>query len=148
MEALTRFRVSQMTDVISSLVIAPLIAIMTSYPPTLPRQVIQLFDFPIVRLIGLSLVLVLAFIAPITAIVMGVGFAILMEDILKTSKIGEAFRIQPQPEGFLIKSPDEDDIPDKVGNKVAEPFNVALEHIRRAELAIQSLARPAKKLPA
>jgi len=137
-----------MTDVISSLVIAPLIAIMTSYPPLLPRQVIQLFDFPIFRLIGLSLVLVLAFIAPITAIVMGIGFAILLEDILKTSKIGEAFQSQPHSEGFLIKSPDEDDIPDKVGNKVAEPFNVALEHIRRAELAIQSLARPAKKLPA
>lgn len=144
METLQKFRVSHTTDAIASLVLAPVMAIITSYPPTLPQWVIQGFDFPIIRLLGFALVLLLAFITPITAIVLGVGLAVLMEDILKLSRMSEAFRTE-KTEGFVLA--DTDGLEESVGNKVAEPFNVALEHIRRAELAIQSLAKPPKKLP-
>jgi phosphate/sulfate permease len=145
MDTLLKFRVPHTTDVIASLVLAPVMAIMTSYPPTLPQWVIQGFDFPIIRLGLLGVVLLLAFITPITAIVLGVGLAVLMEDILKLSRMSEeAFRTE-QTEGFVLA--DTDGLDESVGNKVAEPFNVALEHIRRAELAIQSLAKPPRKLP-
>lgn len=144
METLQKFRVSHTMDVIASLVLAPVMAIITSYPPTLPQWVIQGFDFPIIRLLGFALVLLLAFITPITAIVLGVGLAVLMEDILKLSRMSEAFRTE-KTEGFVLANTD--GLEESVGNKVAEPFNVALEHIRRAELAIQSLAKPPKKLP-
>ena len=151
-KGLETIRLSLKIDSLFALVIAPLIAIATSYPPTLPEWIFTLIDYPVFRLILYGIVMVGAFIAPLSTTVIGVGLAIIIEDIMKLVKDTENFQTtvlhSQTDEGFQQKEiPAENEtLPEKAGRKASEPFTTALDHIRQAEQAIQTMLRGAQKI--
>ncbi len=58
----------------------------TSFPPSIHSAFVKAYDYPIARVGLFASVLATAFYAPVTAIIYGMGVAIISEDILKSSR--------------------------------------------------------------
>lgn len=74
--------------------IAGVMAGVLSYPPTLPASVIALYDYPIVRVALLGAIVWIFKIYPEIGLVLAMSYAILVDDIVKTSES------MPYAEGF------------------------------------------------
>lgn len=134
-------------DNIIALLLSPGTGVVTSYPPKLPTTLIKLYDYPIFRIIMLGSILALSFYYPVVAIVLGVSFGIITEDIYKTA------RGSPKKEGFYNSIVDLDDdvtndAPDRIANKSVEQFENALNLVRQAEEALQRLTKPPRRIDA
>jgi len=133
-------------DNIIALLLSPGSGVVTSYPPKLPNTLIQLYDYPIFRIVILGLILALSFYYPVIAIVLGVSFGIVTEDIYKTAK-GLS-----KKEGFNSNIDLYDDVtndaPDRIANKSVEQFENALNLVRQAEEALQRITKPPRRIDA
>lgn len=76
------------------LIIALILSIVSSYPPTIPAIMIKAYDYPIIRLLILSGIFYLSTIIPDLIIPIAIVYAILSDDIVKTSS-REQFQGRP-----------------------------------------------------
>jgi hypothetical protein len=67
------------------LIIALILSIVSSYPPTIPMIMIKAYDYPIIRLLLLTGIFYLSTIIPDLIIPIAIVYAILSDDIVKTS---------------------------------------------------------------
>ena len=67
------------------LIIALILSVVSSYPPTIPMIIVKAYDYPIIRLILLSGIFYLSTIIPDLMIPIAIVYAILSDDIVKTS---------------------------------------------------------------
>lgn len=67
------------------LIIALILSIVSSYPPTIPAIIVKAYDYPIIRLLVLSGIFYLSTIIPDFIIPIAIVYAILSDDIVKTN---------------------------------------------------------------
>lgn len=120
-------------DVVHSVVIAGITGYVTSFPPSVHSLVVKAYDYPIARIALFASVLVTAFYAPITAIIYGIGIAIVSEDIMKSSH--NAYKTK---ESFTTKDTviDVDELRKSLNIQVAKrmsPVEEALEKVKHVE---------------
>jgi len=118
-------------DVIHSVVIAGMAGYVTSFPPSVHSLVVKAYDYPIARIALFASVLVTAFYAPITAIIYGVGIAIVSEDIMKSSHNADKTK-----ESFTTKDINVDELRKSLNIQVAKrmsPIEEALEKVKHVE---------------
>lgn len=118
-------------DVAHSIVIAGITGYVTSFPPSVHSLVVKAYDYPIARIALFASVLVTAFYAPITAIIYGVGIAIVSEDIMKSSHNADKTK-----ESFATKDIDVDELRKSLNIQVAKrmsPVEEALEKVKHVE---------------
>jgi len=77
------------------------LANITSFPPKLPGYVIQMYDYPIIRVILLALISGIGLYVPEIAVLLAIGYGIVGEDIIKTSRISKDEIKGEKSEGFL-----------------------------------------------
>lgn len=83
------------------LIIALILSIVSSYPPTIPMIMIKAYDYPIIRLLLLTGIFYLSTIIPDLIIPIAIVYAILSDDIVKTSS-REQFQGSPNNSYPLI----------------------------------------------
>lgn len=113
-------------DLVHSAVISLVTGYITSFPPSVHSVVVKAYDYPIARVLLYASILVTALYAPVTAILYGVGIAIMSEDIMKSSKA-------VTPEAFRSG---QDDLRESLKIQVAKhmsPIEEALEKVKQAE---------------
>ena len=118
-------------DVLHSIVIASMTGYVTSFPPSVHSLVVKAYDYPIARIALFASVLVTAFYAPITAIIYGIGIAIVSEDIVKSSH-----NVDNARESFVSKHTDIDELRKSLNIQVAKrmsPVEEALEKVKHVE---------------
>ena len=76
------------------LIIALILSIVSSYPPTIPMIIVKAYDYPIIRLLALIGIFYLSTIIPDLMIPIAIVYAILSDDIVKTSS-REQFQGRP-----------------------------------------------------
>lgn len=119
------------------LVLAPLL----SYPPTLPGIVISLYDYPIIRLLSLSVIVLTAYIMPEIAIILGIAYAILSEDIMKTTgklgDTGESFQT------MLNLVPQETDVNDArhINSQTTKSLDNVMTMVKKLETELHDMSR-------
>lgn len=105
-----------------------------SYPPKLHRAIIQAYDYPILRILLFSSVLTMAFYIPVTAIIYGIGIALVSENIMRSSK-------NAPTEGFTEDTrEDANDTENALRIQVAKkmaPIEAALASVKKTEVALQ-----------
>lgn len=117
-------------DVLHSIVIATMTGYVTSFPPSVHSLVVKAYDYPIARIALFASILVTAFYAPITAIIYGVGIAVVSEDIMKSSQ-----SVEKTKESF-VNGIDIDELRKSLNIQVAKrmsPVEEALEKVKHAE---------------
>jgi hypothetical protein len=115
----------------------------TSYPPNLPVGVIQSYDYPIVRLLVLGGIFYTAIHLPDLAILLAIVYAILADDIVKTSS-----KVKEMPEGFsdfqmINLLPGASDVQEAniVSEKKMVSLDMVKDTIQRLESQIADLSR-------
>jgi hypothetical protein len=120
-------------DVLHSIVIAAMAGYVTSFPPSVHSMVVRAYDYPIARIALFASVLFTAFYAPITAIIYGIGIAIVSEDIVKSSRNAAKSGLN---ESFTTDSDMVKDLRKSLNIQVAKqmsPIEEALEKVKQAE---------------
>lgn len=102
----------------------------TSYPPTLPVSVIQMYDYPVMRLLVLGGIFYIATILPEIAILLAIVYAILADDIVKTSsrKKSESFQTSKNDYPLINLLPGTSDLED--ANVITDKKMVSLDTIK------------------
>lgn len=75
-----------MLDISLAILVSLLSGVILKFPPSLPQELIRLYDYPIFRMLILGIILGLSFIIPITCIVLGIFAGIVFEDTISSSK--------------------------------------------------------------
>ena len=119
----------------------------TSYPPALPINIIQMYDYPIIRLLVLGGIFYIALHYPDVSILLAVVYAILADDIVKTSTRLKSEEFRNSKDFPLINLlPGTSDIQE--ANEVSEQKMVSLDMIKdtiqRLESQVADLSRSHK----
>lgn len=127
-----------MYGLIFGLLLALVLTPILSYPPTVPPVIVSLYDYPIVRLLSLLLIGFLAYVLPEAAIILGIAYAILSEDIMKTTRgESEAFH------DILNLVPHENDVDE--AKRFIDPSSRTLENamsmVKRLETELNDISR-------
>jgi hypothetical protein len=121
-------------DVLYSILSSSIVGYVTSFPPSIHSFVVKAYDYPVARMLVFMSVLVVAFYAPITSIIYGIGLAIISEDILKTSA-----RVNVPTEQFVSNN-EIDEIRKSLNIQVAKkmsPVEEALEKVKHVETLLR-----------
>ena len=89
-------------------ILAGSLASIISFPPNVPSYIIQLYDYPILRVIVLTIISGIGLYIPEVALLLAVGYGIIGEDIIKSASVGANSRVKvgavggdnPRNEGF------------------------------------------------
>lgn len=143
-----------MYSLILGLILALALAVILSYPPQLPPNVVKAYDYPIIRLLVLSGIFGLAYYYPEFAIILAIAYAILADDIVKTSARvkgeGNENFTSASASGFnminLLPGPSEVQEASKfVGNTNGQvSLDTLLGTIKQLETQVQDLSRKTK----
>jgi hypothetical protein len=69
-------------------ILAGSLASIISFPPNVPSYIIQLYDYPILRVIVLTIISGIGLYIPEVALLLAVGYGIIGEDIIKSASVG------------------------------------------------------------
>lgn len=140
-----------MYSLILGLILALALAVILSYPPQLPPNVVKAYDYPIIRLLVLSGIFGLAYFSPEHAIILAMAYAILADDIVKTSaRVREKEGFVSSTAGFnminLLPGPTEvQDASKIVSNTNGQiSLDTLLGTIKQLETQVQDLSRKTK----
>jgi hypothetical protein len=131
--------------IILSSILALGLSTFTSYPPNLPIRAIELYDYPIVRLLVLGGIFYIGTIIPDVAILLGIVYAILADDIVKTSSrhVQESFQ-GSYPMINLLPGVSDVQQANSFADKKVAPLDTIKETIRNLEAQIADLSRSHK----
>jgi hypothetical protein len=75
-------------------ILAGSLASIISFPPNVPSYIIQLYDYPILRVIVLTIISGIGLYIPEVALLLAVGYGIIGEDIIKSASVRANSRIK------------------------------------------------------
>jgi hypothetical protein len=135
-----------MYRVILGLIVSSVVSMVVAYPPNLPSSVIQLYDYPIVRLIILGSIFYGSLIIPDFIIPIAIVYAILSDDIVKAfsrkSQDAESFMSQQYPLINLLPGASDVQVAKDYSRKQEQDSLSMLKNtLKQLELQIADLSR-------